>query len=349
MIITSITVHNFRNFSDRTFSLHPRLTIIIGENTHGKTSLLESLYCISRGTGFRESREQELIHWEEDATLLYALYKDNQTEHLFQIHMKRVQDDAVEKTYSINKAKKTITTYLQYHTKTVLFAPEHISLIHGSPSGRRNYMNMVISSYDLEYKKRLRNYEHALRKRNKILETHRNPAILTEELLFWDNYLIDNAEYITAQRQKYIQHLNDNSSIEDVLCIVSYEKNEFTTERLKETQTKERAIRKTLIGPQKDDFQIVLKTKKEEKNVHLYGSRSEQRLALFWLKLNEIRLLEKSDKRKPLLLLDDIFSELDEHNKKRVMNLITEYQTVLTTTEYELLEMGGDEKGVIEL
>lgn len=349
MIITSITLHHFRNFRKQTFALHPQLTIIIGENTRGKTSLLEAVYCIIRGTGFRESREEELIHWEQDSTLLYSIFKDNNDEQMFQIHIRRVREDFAEKTYYINKSKKSSRTYVQYNTKTVLFAPEDISLIYGSPSGRRNYMNSVISSYDYEYKKRLRNYEHALRRRNKILETYRDASILAEELVFWNTYLTDQAAYITAHRQRYIDYLNKHPDIDDIQCIVSYEKNEFTAQKLKETQEKERLIRKTLIGPQKDDFQIVLKKKTEEKNVHLYGSRSEQRLALFWLKLNEIRLLEEADKRKPVLLLDDVFSELDEHNKKRVMNLITEYQTILTTTEQELLDMGGNEKGVIEL
>jgi DNA replication and repair protein RecF len=210
-------------------------------------------------------------------------------------------------------------------------------------------MDSVISSYDYTYKKRLRNYEHALRKRNKVLEKHRDPSSLSEELAFWDDYLIEQAQYISEQRSTYVDSLNAHPAIDTVSCHVVYEPNMFTRERLRETQEKERLIRKTLIGPQKDDFQIIMKKKEEEKDVHLYGSRSEQRLALFWLKLNEIRLLEEAIERKPVLLLDDVFSELDMQNKKRVMDLITQYQTILTTTERELLEMGGEEKAVIEL
>jgi DNA replication and repair protein RecF len=348
MIITSITLYNFRNFRSQTFALHPQLTIIVGENTRGKTSLLESVYCLIRGTGFRESREEELIHWEEETALAHALFTDGDDENLFQMQIKRF-GEKVDKTYYVNKAKQSSRGYLQYHTKTVLFAPEHISIINGSPSLRRSYMDSVISSYDYTYKKRLRNYEHALRKRNKVLEKHRDPSSLSEELAFWDDYLIEQAQYISEQRSTYVDSLNAHPAIDTVSCHVVYEPNMFTRERLRETQEKERLIRKTLIGPQKDDFQIIMKKTKEEKDVHLYGSRSEQRLALFWLKLNEIRLLEEAIERKPVLLLDDVFSELDMQNKKRVMDLITQYQTILTTTERELLEMGGEEKAVIEL
>lgn len=347
MIVTSMTLHNFRNVRESAYTFHPQLTIIVGENTRGKTSLLEALYCLIRGTGFRESREDELIHWEEDASLAYALFTNNDAEHLYQIHIKRM-GDSVEKSYFLNKSKISSKRYLDQHTKTVLFAPEHIAIINGSPSGRRVYMDGVISSYTYEYKKRLRNYEHALRRRNKVLESVRNPSSLDEELVFWDGYLVEQAEYITQKRQKYVQSINDHPEIDDARCTVRYEPNMFTLERLAGTKEKERALRRTVIGPQKDDFRIILKKKSEEKDVHLYGSRSEQRLALFWLKLNEIRLIEETHSWKPILLLDDIFSELDEHNKKRVMDLIPAYQTVLTTTEHDLLSTAR-EKGVIEL
>lgn len=348
MNIASITLHNFRSFKNESFSFHPHLTIIIGENTHGKTSLLEALYCIIRGTGFRESREEELIRWEEDATLLHGMLTDTSSESLFQIHIRRVSE-SIDKTFYVNKSKKSHRLYLEQNTKTVLFAPEDITIINGPPSGRRRYIDDVISSYDYEYKKRLRNYEHALRKRNKILEQTRNTQSLQEELLFWDDYLTEQASYIIKKRQSYATYLNNHPDVDDVSCWVMYKPNVFTTERLEETREKERILRKTQIGPQKDIFQIYMKNKKEEKDVHLYGSRSEQRLALFWLKLNEIAILEEIFGIKPVLLLDDVFSELDMKNKQRVMNLIVDYQTILTTTEHNLLEMGGEEKAVIEL
>jgi len=348
MIISSITLHNFRIFRSQTFLFHPQKTIIIGENTRGKTSILEAVYCLIRGSGFRESREEELIHWDDEATLLYGLFSYDNDEHLFQVHIKKV-NDFVEKSFYVNKTKKTYRLYSQQHTKTVLFAPEHIFIISGSPAGRRKYIDEVICSYNYEYKKHLRNYEHGLRKRNKILEHTQDQGLLDEELLFWDEYLAEQASYLTNERKKYIQYLNDNPSIDDVSCYVKYHANMFTLDRLKDTQKKERLLRKTLIGPQKDDIELILKNRGLEKNVHLYGSRSEQRLALFWLKLNEIRLMEDSSRGKPILLLDDIFSELDGKNKDRVMKLIDEYQTILSTTERDLLQMGKGEKGVIEL
>jgi DNA replication and repair protein RecF len=348
MILSSVLLTNFRNFDQRDFEFHPSLTIIVGENARGKTSLLEAVYCSVRGTGFRESKEEELIYWDKGSSLVNAYFMDGSDKNLFQVYLKKI-DQSVNKTYYINKSKKTNFSYLQYQTKAVLFAPENINIINGSPSKRRIYIDLVISYSDREYKKRLRNYENALRKRNKILEFTKNNDFLDNELKFWNEYLIEQANYITGKRQDYIDYLNQHSEIDDKICKVEYIKNEFSKERLDKSKEKERLVKKTLIGPQKDDIVINLIQSNEKKNVHLYGSRSEQRMAVFWLKLNEIRLLEDNMQYKPILLLDDIFSELDSKNKVRVMGLIHEYQTVLTTTERELIDVGAFEKGVVEL
>ncbi len=355
MLLDTLVLQHFRLFEQITYRFHPRLTIIIGENTHGKTSMLEGIYTIIFGEGFRETKEEELIEWEQERCNLAASFVTPAEDRFeFQIMMRR-SGDTVEKVYSVDKTKKTHYAYLQFQTRAVLFTPDNIEIITGSPSGRRHYFDKLLSAVDMDYKKKLSNYENALRRRNKILETVRNEMQLLEELQFWNDYLIENGSYVTEKREEYVEFLNNRKELDDKVFSIRYMKNEFTKERLREKFDLEKRMRKTSIGPQKDDFELYLEGSGEPgasdvtKNVQLYGSRSEQRLAMFWLKLNEIVAIEERIGKKPLLLLDDVFSELDTANKKRVMGLIDKYQTILTTTEEELLEMTEQSMDVIRL
>ena len=219
----------------------------------------------------------------------------------------------------------------------------------GSPDKRRKYFDSIIREFDIEYKKKLANYEIALRKRNKILETHFDEIQLRKEIAFWNDYLEEHAKYITAKREEYLRFLNNHTKIDDREFTIEYIKNEFTRARSEEKFDLERRIRKTVIGPQKDDFQVFQANGKTRKNIQHYGSRSEQRLAIFWLKLNETLFVEERLGMKPILLLDDVFSELDGKNKKLVIDLIKKYQTVVTTTEPELIELTDMRKSVIRL
>ncbi|QQG44523.1 MAG: DNA replication/repair protein RecF [Candidatus Roizmanbacteria bacterium] len=344
MIFKQITVTDFRNFDSKIFDFHPSLTIIIGENARGKTNLLEAIFLSINGAGFRESKEEELITLGKGQAVVEAEWEDKKEEQKFQIVITK-RGETIEKKFFVNKTKKGYYSYSQYQIKSVLFAPEHIDIINGSPDKRREYFNRFIAIFDPEYKKKVHNYEHALYKRNKILEHHTNDQTLKEELLFWNDYLEKQAVYISAKRQEYSDYLNDNQSIDGRLFRINYLKNELTQELLNKVYDEEKRLRRTLIGPQKDDFQIHL----NDKNVHHFGSRSEQRLAVFWLKLNEINYLTHFFKKKPILLLDDIFSELDTKNKKVILDLIGNYQTVLTTTEKELLDLVNMPKTVIQL
>lgn len=347
MTLKKIRLVAFRNFNDKIFNFHPSLTIIFGQNSRGKTNLLEGVFLSLYGTGFRESKEEELIQWGKDENLIETTFAENETEQLSQTLIKK-HNDLIEKKFFVNKTKKNLHSYLQYQDRAVLFAPEHIEIITGSPDKRREYFNKLLFLFDSEYKKKLHNYEHALYKRNKILEHHSAKDTLKEELIFWDKYLRDQSIYITQKRQEYVDFLNLNKSIDGKIFGVKYIKNKFTMERLIDIHEEELRLKRTLIGPQKDDFQIYL-SNGEEKNVHHFGSRSEQRLAVFWLKINEIKYFESNLKKTPILLLDDVFSELDTSNKKLVLHLIGNYQTILTTTEKELLELVEMPKIVISL
>lgn len=351
MILKRIQLHNFRNIASRVFDISPRLTIILGENARGKTNILESIHCVINGVGFRESKEEELIRMNCSDTQLDGLFEENKNTNSFRIFLKKESIGSITKHFFVQKARKSHAYYIGEQTKCVLFAPEQIDIITGSPDIRRDYFNKLISTFDVVYKKHLINYEQAIRKRNKLLEHSRSAETLKEELSFWDVYLEREARYLTEKRAEYTQFLNLHMQLDGREFGIEYIKNEFTQERLCEKKELELRIRRTLIGPQKDDWVIVLKTDSAgEKNIQKYGSRSEQRLGIFWLKMNEIHFMEEKMDIHPILLLDDVFSEFDHENKERIIRLIASYQTVMTTTEAGLVdEIQGKNEGSITI
>ncbi len=348
MILKQIHLTNFRNFGKADFQFSPYLTLIIGENARGKTSLLEAVFSSVYGTGFRETREIELVRWEYDDNLIESVYSEKDQKTFFQVRMQKSSETTVRKTYYVNKTGKSSNQYRSMQTQAVLFAPEQIQIITGSPSRRRRYFDEVISAVDREYRKKLRYFENALRKRNKILERYEDELRLFDELRFWDNYLLEHGEYISKKRASYIEYLNNHPSVNGKKFSITYSQDLFSQKRLNEVKNREYRLRRTLIGPQKDDFIFNLYSP-SEKNVSLYGSRSEQRMAVFWLKLNELSYFEEHTSTKPLLLLDDIFSELDEHNRELVMAMIKEHQTIATTTEEEVKDLAEMPEEIIRL
>ena len=349
MILKTISLSNFRNFKQQIYSFSPKLTVIVGENAKGKTNLLEAIYFISTGYGFRESKEEELILVGKVLLNVEGLFDINNDRQKFQIILRK-QKESIARFFLVNTAKKKLSVYQSETTKAILFSPEQIAIITGSPEKRRIYFDKILCFYDLDYKNKLNNLEKALYKRNKLFEYCKENIKLKEELKFWNNYLEKQAVYITKKRQDYISFLNKNNSVDSKEFYVEYVKNELTQKKLEELFEKEIRYKRTLIGPQKDDFIIYQKKKgKQNKDLSKFGSRSEQRLGIFWLKLNEIKFYEKNYNKKPILLLDDIFSELDQNNRKLILNVISKYQTIITMTDKGLLKYCEGEKVIIEL
>ena len=341
MILKSISFYHFRNFNEKQFKISSHLTAIFGDNAKGKTNLLEGIYFILKGEGFRESKEEQLIIFNEKNSYVDAKLENKKTKDISNLRIDlTINNFGLNKTYFLEKTKKGRHSYLKNLIPVVLFSPEQIEIIDRTMSFRREYFDNFLLSIDSEYKKRLHNYQQAVRKRNKILELSFKNVNIKQELEFWNKYLIDQGSYLIKKRTEYIQYLNSNKNIDSKIFSIEYRESYLSLERFDEYHNKELLIRKTLIGPHRDEYNIFLINKQSlKKNIHTYGSRSEQRLGLFWLKINELKYLESFFKKKPILLLDDIFSELDHDNQKLIFNLIGDYQTVITSTEKELMEL----------
>jgi len=341
MILKSISFYHFRNFNEKQFKISSHLTAIFGDNAKGKTNLLEGIYFILKGEGFRESKEEQLIIFNEKNSYVDAKLENKKTKDISNLRIDlTINNFGLNKTYFLEKTKKGRHSYLKNLIPVVLFSPEQIEIIDRTMSFRREYFDNFLLSIDSEYKKRLHNYQQAVRKRNKILELSFKNVNIKQELEFWNKYLIDQGSYLIKKRTEYIQYLNSNKNIDSKIFSIEYRESYLSLERFDEYHNKELLIRKTLIGPHRDEYNIFLINKQSlKKNIHTYGSRSEQRLGLFWLKINELKYLEDFFKKKPILLLDDIFSELDRSNQKLIFNLIGNYQTVVTSTDEEIMQL----------
>ncbi len=345
MLLNLIKLKNFRNFKKNQFFFNPFLTIIIGENSVGKTNLLEAIFFVSTGRGFREKKESQLISFGEKIAEVEIKLKNDQDDIVLRINLNLINNQT-NKYFFVNNIEKSLVFYQKENITPVLFTPNDIELITGGPELRRHYLNQFLSKVNLEYKNYLNNYQNALKRRNKLLvDKGKKIYQLKEEIKFWDSYLEKYSKFIIEKRGEYIDFLNKNCQINHYQLKIDYLKNQFLPFYSGRYFEKEIVLGHTLTGPQKDDIKIFI----DGKETHYFASRSEQRLALLWLKINEIKYLEMILKKKPLLLLDDIFSELDLSNKKLVLNLIKKYQTVMTTTEPIILDFINFPHSIITL
>lgn len=339
-------MENFRSFQKKDIELDPRISILLGNNAVGKTNILESIYFICTGKGLKDDKQEELLYFDTNQARVKALFDDNGSETLRRIVLKI--ENHVKKAYFVDRSKKLLQHYTTYTPPVVVFAPGRMNIIDGPASTRRNYIDKILSKIDIEYKKRLKNYTSAMRKRNKILEKATSQQKLREDLEFWDDYLIEQANYIYEKRNWFTDFVNSETHVDTHTFRLIYTKNFITKERLEDIFMKQFYQKRTLIGPHRDDFTIMMK-KDSDINVHTYGSRGEQRLALMWLLLQEIEIYTKEINQKPIILLDDIFSELDEANKKLISDVIHNYQTVITSTEVELAKWPQFEGKIIKI
>ncbi len=334
MHIASLTLHNYRNYADEVFEFDPCLTLIVAPNAHGKTNMLEALHFASTGKGVYEHTKEELVRFGEANMHVELIFQDeNEHRTSFKAGIAQ-QESGSTKHFMVHGTRKGMYSYTQLTPPVVLFSPSFMNIIEGSPTKRRDFVDIILCRIDLAYKKHLHNYENGLRKRNRILESERNPTKLREALHFWNDFLIEHATYITQKRQWLADYMNTQTMPTMTRSFkLVYSPKEMTLASLEESFEKQFYQKRTLVGPQRDDFRIDLLKNDAWISVHAFASRGEQRLALLWLILHQLDLYEHHVSLAPILLLDDILSELDETNKKLIQTLVTRYQTILTSAE----------------
>jgi len=248
------------------------------------------------------------------------------------------------KKYMVNGIPRRMIDFLG-NFRAVLFWPEDLDLITDSPSLRRKYLDLVLTQVDREYRRSLLSYEKGVRQRNKLLERIRDEGISRSQLLFWDQLLIKAGNYITEKRTEYFDFVNTSPMLFGPMEIL-YDKSTISASRLEQYANEEVASATTLVGPHRDDFTVL----QNDYDMSSFGSRGEQRLAVLWLKLCELEYIAQKTGQRPLLLLDDIFSELDDTHRDKILEIIPKQQTIITTADiHSVDERFFDTMEVVEL
>jgi len=338
MLLQKVRIQGFRNFSEKLFEFSDGTTIVVGPNGSGKTNLLEAIYLLSVGKSFKARVEDEMISYKKGLahTKGRVLYNDISTD--LEVVLTRGEisgERAPKKRLLVNNTPKRLVDFAS-NLRVVLFSPEDLDLVLESPSIRRRFLDSVLSQSDYEYRRSLLAYEKGLRRRNRILISIREEGAPRTHLTFWDKLLIKNGNYLTSSRQKLIDFINDSPSLNETEFNLEYDLSGISEERLAQYAREEVAAGMTLVGPHRDDFIFKVKPGKASRRgreLVAYGSRGEQRMGVLWVKLAELSYIKSETKEDPLLLLDDIFSELDKSHRKIVKLATKKFQTIITTAD----------------
>lgn len=347
-MISKIRLSNFRNFKSKIFEFSPKITVIVGPNASGKTNILESLFLLSTGKSFHVKIEEEMVNYDKDlARVKGKLFGGNKnilevvlTRGLIDIGTDRPEKVARKKLLVNGIGKRLIDFAGNF--KVALFGPWDLGLVTESPSTRRKFLDYVLSQVDREYRRAILSYEKGLRQRNRILwQIREDPSTSSGpmRLLFWDKLLIKNGDYISAKRQEFIDFANSTGSLGNQKFYLEYDRSAISETRLEQYADEEIAAATTLVGPHRDDFIFKSNTSNKSNRSNIgrelarYGSRGEQRMGVLWLKLAELSFIEEKSGEKPTLLLDDIFSELDDEHREIVMKTALGQQTIITTAD----------------
>lgn len=347
MTLKNIEILQMRNYDYINLSFCDSVNIFYGKNAQGKTNLLEAIYFLGITKSHRTSNDRELI--KENCTYLRV---NGLFEEEYSYNLRIDIENNRKKCYIDGSKQKKIDDYIG-KMKVVLFCPEDLNIIKGLPVERREYLDVQISQFSLfgsKYYSVLNEFNNILKKRNNILKSSANGYSVDKVYLeILTKFLINKIVYIYNSRKKYISRLNDY--IDDIYYTLTGYKGlklvyktdvnvdnyiEENLEKLfKSNEDKELIIGSTLIGPQKDDLDFLL----NGKDVKKFCSQGQQRMAVIALKMSSIEILRKYDKVEPILLLDDVFSELDSDKRTSLFKYIyNNIQTFITTTDLSNLD-----------
>lgn len=347
MILTSISLQNFRNYQQAEFDFSSSVTVIIGPNTAGKSNLLEAIFLLSSGKSFRAEKDIQMIYFGSSFARVKGEIEDDGKKDVLEVIItapsSTVRTHA--KKFLINGVAKRQVDFEGFFP-TLLFIPADLNIIISSPSYRRDFLDSALEIVDRHYRQSKLLYEKALKRRNALLDLVKETGVRNDQqFVYWDDILITHGDYINKKRGELIDYFN--SQQKDLIHFrVKYDHSQISKERLQQYYGAEIAAGVTLVGPHRDDFYVELE---EGADVKYFGSRGQQRLIVLQLKLLQLAYIEQSLGKRPLLLLDDIFSELDDEHISLIMKIIDKQQTILTTTHKEFVNDYLQKFRVIEL
>ncbi len=338
-MLTSLRLKNFRNYHDQSFEFGEGVNIIVGPNASGKTNLLEAILVLCRGSSYR-ARDIDLLQNEKEWARIDGVDESNETR---SVKLQK-NNDKIDKSFEIKEDTRKRLGFAQT-IPIVLFEPNQLQMITTSPTQRRAFVDDLLSQVDGEYATQKRAYERILAQRNALLKQKRTDT--RDQLFVWNLRLSEFGEVIAGKRIKIIEQLNKKLTKnyqhiagrrDDV--VLEYDTNLSTNQygsallKKLEADTELDLLRGfTAAGPHRDDLEIIL----NKQSLSVTASRGETRTVLLSLKMQELEMVEASRGIRPLLLFDDVFSELDGVRRKSLTGFLKDYQTFITTTDADVI------------
>lgn len=334
MIIKSLELANFRNYEELNISFDKGTNILYGDNAQGKTNILEAIYVSATTKSHKGSKDKEIINFDkEEAHIRTYLEKEN-IETRVDMHLRKNKSKGI----AIDGQKIKKAADLMGLLNVVFFSPEDLSIIKDGPAERRRFADMELCQLDSFYLYNLNHYNKIIGQRNKLLKDMYFQPELKETLNIWDSQLVSFGSKIIERREQFVKQLGDiifdihkklSGGKEEL--VIAYEPDvsiEDFEKQMKYNQDKDIRLKQTTTGPHRDDFSFVV----NGVDIRKYGSQGQQRTAALSLKLSEIELVKKISKDTPVLLLDDVLSELDSNRQNYLLNSIGNIQTIITCT-----------------
>lgn len=346
MHITSLTLKNFRNYDVQKLDFTPGTNIICGDNAQGKTNILEAIYLFSHGRSHRAKHDAELINFDAPFSMQEIKFISNDRDFLGQM----VINKNGKKMIKINNIPITKLSKLMNYLNIVLFSPEDLSLVKGAPSIRRKFMDSSISQLYPNYMASLVSYQKALVQKNALLKNLRRTGKKSDSgLSAWNACLATDAQTIMKYRAEFLKTLSEfakniQSEISSEELLVSYEPNLKSDDDiysyLENHQQREIEYGSSLFGIQRDDISIFV----GNHDTRLFASQGQQRTAALSLKISQADFIHHIKNEYPILLLDDIMSELDKNRRKYLWEKIQDKQVIITCTDIDDIPFAGTQK-----
>ena len=337
MYVKTLSLKNFRNLTDISVDLNNSVNIFYGDNAQGKTNLLESIHFCATGRSQRTHVDKELICFDRVHAHAQVLVYRGHTFDKIDLHLKK----DTKKAIAVNGIPVKKLSDLFGILRIVIFSPEDLNLIKSGPGERRRYIDMQLCQISSLYYYDLQQYYKILKQRNTLLKKIQKDKNLEQSLFVWDEQLVKHGMKIIYHRQQFVNKINDiakqiHSNITNFKeeLLIQYQHHtsaENFAMKLKRALNKDIMLGNTSVGIHKDDISFFI----NDREVKIYGSQGQQRTASLSAKLAQINIVKEETNEYPVLLLDDVLSELDESRQRFLIDNIRYVQTIITCTGVE--------------
>ncbi len=334
MKLSSIELKNYRNYREIHIDFDKNVTIFYGDNAQGKTNILEAVYVCATTKSHRSAKDRDLILFGEDEAHIKMMLAEGDTKTRVDMHIKKNRSKGIAVDGLMLRKASDLFGYLN----VVFFSPEDLNIIKNGPSERRKFVDCELCQLDKIYLYNIVNYNKVLSQRSRILKDIGFRSDYGQLLEIYDNQLSVYGDVVIRSRREFIKELNKiileihgrlSGGKEKLEIIYEPDVEEGNIFNIL-TKNRERDIKQKLTnaGPHRDDINFII----NGVDIRRFGSQGQQRTAALSLKMAEIRLVERMTKEKPILLLDDVLSELDSSRQNYLLNSIQDIQTLITCT-----------------